>query len=168
MSSYSDTTHHSPDGYGVDTFGIGTNLNTNIIVCVTLLLAIETRTFTAAHVFFSIGSVLIWFIFIIIYGSVSPAALSSFYSYPSLLPSFPFQSCFFITPYQVFVLLLFVSRNGFISRILAELGLDKRSGLSARVHDEVVVDAVSVCPPHFFNGIFSFSPPVMSYSVIQE
>jgi phospholipid-translocating P-type ATPase (flippase) len=157
MSSYSDTTHHSPDGYGVDTFGIGTNLNTNIIVCVTLLLAIETRTFTAAHVFFSIGSVLIWFIFIIIYGSVSPEALSSFYSYTSLRPSsvVPFTILIFITPFQVFVLLLFVYRNGFISRILAELGVDKRSGLSARVHDEVVADAVSICPPHFFVGIVS-------------
>jgi phospholipid-translocating P-type ATPase (flippase) len=95
MSSYSDTTHHSPDGYGVDTFGIGTNLNTNIIICVTLLLAIETRTFTAAHSFFSVGSVLIWFLFIIIYGSATPMALSSFYSCPAL-PFLASSSCFFL------------------------------------------------------------------------
>jgi len=68
---------------------------------------------------------------------------------------------FFITPHQVFVLLLFVSRNGFISRILAQPGPDKRGGLSARVHDEVVVDAVSVCLPQF---CWHWLLPVLSYS----
>jgi hypothetical protein len=61
-----------------------------------------------------------------------------------------------MTLYQVFLLLLFVSRNGFISRILAQLGIDERCGLIARVHDEVVVDAVSFRPPpRFFVGIAS-------------
>ncbi len=80
MVSYSSGTHNSPNGYGVDIFGIGTSLNTNVIVCVTLLLALETRTFTAVHVFFSVGSILVWFIFIIIYGAATPKSLASFYS----------------------------------------------------------------------------------------
>jgi phospholipid-translocating ATPase len=78
ISSYDSGTHNSPNGYGVDIFGIGTNLNTNVIVCVTLLLAIETRTFTTVHVFFSVGSICIWFLFIIIYGSTTPKSLASF------------------------------------------------------------------------------------------
>jgi hypothetical protein len=80
IAAYDSGTHNSPNGYGVDIFGIGTNLNTNVIVCVTLLLMIETRTFTAVHVFFSIGSICIWFLFIIVYGSVTPKSLASFYS----------------------------------------------------------------------------------------
>jgi phospholipid-translocating ATPase len=80
ISSYFSGSHNSPNGYGVDIFGIGTNLNTNVIVCVTLMLAMETRTFTMVHAFFSLASVLIWFIFIIVYGSFTPETLSSFYS----------------------------------------------------------------------------------------
>ena len=34
ISSYFSGTHTSPAGYGVDIFGIGTSMNTNIIVCV--------------------------------------------------------------------------------------------------------------------------------------
>ena len=90
MSSYFSGTHTSPAGYGVDIFGIGTNMNTNIIVCVTLLLAIETRSFTWMHIFFSVGSVLLWFIFIIIYCSFTPQSMSSFYTYH---PPSPWTHC---------------------------------------------------------------------------
>jgi phospholipid-translocating ATPase len=89
MSSHMSGTHSSPNGFGVDIFGIGTNLNTNVIVCVTLLLAIETRTFTVVHVFLSIASVLVWFLFITIYGSVSPSSLSAFYTCPPPPPDPP-------------------------------------------------------------------------------
>jgi hypothetical protein len=58
----------------------GTNLNTNVIVCVTVMLAMETRTFTVVFGFFAVGSVLVWFLFIGVYGLFSPASLSTFYS----------------------------------------------------------------------------------------
>jgi hypothetical protein len=129
----------------VDIFGIGTNLNTNVIVCVTLMLAMETRTFTLVHVFFSVASVLIWFIFIIIYGSFTPASLSSFYSYYYPPPLFDprFISLPFVTRRQIFILLLPLSRNGIIPNVLADHVVDQRDGHHAHFRHEVVVDAVS-------------------------
>ncbi|KAF0976515.1 hypothetical protein FDP41_004414 [Naegleria fowleri] len=59
-----------PDGQDIDTYSIGIVVYSCVLVVITIKIALETSSWTWMHVVFYLGSLLIWPLFIFVYGSL--------------------------------------------------------------------------------------------------
>jgi phospholipid-translocating P-type ATPase (flippase) len=68
------TSMYFNDGNNFDMYSLGITIYSCVLFTVTIKVALETSSFTALHVIFFVVSVLSWFVFVFIYGSLFYAA----------------------------------------------------------------------------------------------